>query len=400
MGKRCYYEVLGCSKEASCDEVRRAYKKEALRHHPDRNPGDPGAEAKFKEVNEAYQVLSDEQKRRIYDQFGFAGLEGGVGADAGMNDVFAHMQDLFTEMFSGGGFGFGGGGGRQRRGADLRVQQRLTLREAAFGCKREVLVHAPARCDDCGGSGSAAGTKPETCGQCRGTGQISNARGFVMFTAPCPRCHGRGDVIRTPCRACKGEGAVAKARKVMVTFPAGIDAGQRLRVQGQGMPGPGNAAAGDLYVEIDVEEDPRFERDGTDLMTRVHVSYAEAALGADIMVPSLGDDPPEHRVTLPPGTQPGAVVTLKGQGVPRLDGRGRGALMAVVQVDVPTELSPRAKSLLAELERELRGGETATGGDETEEEEAPAVSAPSPSPSSAGDAAAASSRKRAAAASK
>jgi molecular chaperone DnaJ len=358
MSKRCYYEVLGCAKDASADDVRRAYKKEALKHHPDRNPGNPKAEGLFKEVNEAYQVLSDDQKRRIYDQFGFAGLEGGIGGGSGdMGDVFSHMQDLFAEMFSGSPFGFGGGGRAPRRGGDLRVQQRLSLRDAAFGCKREVVVHAPTRCDDCGGSGAAVGTKPETCGGCRGTGQVSSARGFVMFTAPCTRCQGRGQVIRNGCKTCKGEGIVGKPRKVNVTFPAGIDSGQRLRVQGQGMPGPGNVPSGDLYVEIDVEEDPRFERDGTDLVTRATVSFAEATLGAEVRVPSLEGESEEQTLslTLPPGTQSGAVFTLKNHGIPRLDGRGRGSLIVAIQVEVPTAVSPRARELLTLLDAELRG---------------------------------------------
>ena len=201
--KRDYYEVLSVERGASADDIRKAYKREALKHHPDRNPGDSAAEAKFKACNEAYQVLSDDEKRRIYDQFGHAGLEGGGFQGAG--DVFAHMQDLFAEMFSGGGFGgFGGGGGqrRQARGGDLRMQARLTLREAAFGVKREVTVHAPVRCDDCSGTGAKAGTKPETCGHCRGSGHVSNARGFVMFTTPCPKCHGQGVVVKHPCKTC------------------------------------------------------------------------------------------------------------------------------------------------------------------------------------------------------
>ena len=362
--KRDYYEVLGVERTASADEVRKAYKREALKHHPDRNPGDATAEAKFKAVNEAYQVLSDDEKRQVYDQFGHAGLEGGMGGgDA--SDVFAHMQDLFAEMFSG-GFGFGGGGGRRqaRRGGDLRVQARLSLREAAFGLKREITVNAPTRCEDCQGSGAKPGTKPEACGHCRGSGHVSNARGFVMFTTPCPRCHGQGVVIKDHCKSCKGHGAVEKARKVVVGFPPGIDSGQKLRIPGQGMPGPNGAPAGDLYVEIDVEEDGRFERDGADLVTRVHVSFADAALGAEIRVPSLGesvDDPPDTTVAhrIPAGTQSGSVFQIKGQGVPRLDGRGRGSLVAVVQVDVPTRLTERAKSLLLELETELgRAGDT------------------------------------------
>lgn len=356
--KRDYYEVLGVERTASPDEIRKAYKREALKHHPDRNPGDGAAEAKFKEVNEAYQCLSDDEKRHLYDQFGHAGLEGGMGGgDA--SDVFAHMQDLFAEMFSG-GFGFGGGTRRQaRRGGDLRVQARLTLREAAFGLKREITVNAPTRCEECQGSGAKAGTKPETCSQCRGSGHVSSARGFVMFTTPCPRCHGQGAVIKEHCKACKGRGAVERARKVVVGFPAGIDSGQKLRVPGQGMPGPGGVAPGDLYVEIDVEEDPRFERDGADLVTRVHVSFADAALGAEVRVSSIGDaldDPPDATVAcrIPAGTQSGSVFTIKGKGMPRLDGRGRGSLVAVVQVDVPTALTERAKALLAELDEELR----------------------------------------------
>lgn len=371
--KRDYYEVLGVERGAAADEIRKAYKREALKHHPDRNPGDAAAETKFKAVNEAYQVLSDDEKRRIYDQFGHAGLEGGMGGFDGASDVFSHMQDLFAEMFSGGGFGgFGGGGRRQpARGGDLRMQARLSLREAAFGIKREVTVNAPARCDDCSGTGAKPGTKPEACGHCRGSGHVSNARGFVMFTTPCPKCHGQGVVIKHACKTCDGRGAVEKSRKVVVAFPAGIDAGQRLRVPGQGLPGPMGAPAGDLYVEIDVEEDARFERDGADLVTRVHVAFADAALGAEVRVPSLGEpdeeSPEDATVALkiPAGTQPGSVFNIKGQGVPRLDGRGRGSLVAVVQVDVPTKLSDRAKKILRELEAELRPAEDAPSEDGT-----------------------------------
>ena len=361
--KRDYYEVLGVERTVSAEELRKAYKREALKHHPDRNPGDPAAEAKFKECNEAYQVLSDEQKRQIYDQFGHAGLEGGGGMGGDASDVFAHMQDLFAEMFSG-GFGFGGGGRRQqRRGGDLRVQARLSLREAAFGLKREITVNAPTRCEDCGGSGAKPGTKPETCAHCRGSGHVSNARGFVMFTTPCPRCQGQGVTIKDHCKACKGHGAVERSRTVVVGFPPGIDSGQKLRVPGQGLPGPAGAPPGDLYVEIDVEEDSRFERDGADLVTRVHVTFAEAALGAEIRVPALGDAveaPADTTIShkIPAGTQSGSVIQIKGQGVPRLDGRGRGTLVAVVQVDVPTKLNDRAKTLLKELEAELSGAQS------------------------------------------
>ncbi|HEY1694131.1 MAG TPA: molecular chaperone DnaJ [Polyangiaceae bacterium] len=361
--KRDYYEVLSVTRECSSDELRKAYRREALKHHPDRNQGDAASEAKFKEANEAYQVLSDDEKRRVYDQFGHAGLEGaaGPGGFDGISDVFSHMQDLFSEMFSG-SMGFGGGGARPRRGEDLRIQQRLTLREAAFGCKREVTVRAPTACSDCKGTGAKAGTKPETCPQCRGQGQVSNARGFVMFTSTCPRCRGAGRVVRQACPSCAGHGAVEKARKVNVSFPAGIDAGQRMRVPGQGQAGPQGLAAGDLYVEVDVEGDARFERDGADLVARVRVPFTDAALGADVAVPAL--EPEEQTaslpLTLPPGTQSNAVFTMKGHGIPRLDGRGRGSLVVVVQVEVPTSLSGRARELLAELDVELRGEAAST----------------------------------------
>jgi molecular chaperone DnaJ len=350
--KRCFYDVLGCPRESSSDELRRAYKREALKHHPDRNGGDPKAEATFKEVNEAYQVLSDEQKRRVYDQFGHAGLEGGAGfGGAGIGDVFSHMQDLFSEMFSGGGFG----PTRTRRGGDLRVQQRLSFKEAAFGCKREVSVDAPTPCVDCSGSGAKPGSKPEACPQCRGSGQVSNSRGFVMFTATCPRCRGQGAVIKHACKTCNGHGAVEKQRKVTVSFPAGLDGGQRLRVPGQGLPGPGNAPAGDLYVDLHVEEDPRFERDGADIVTRVNVSFTDAALGAQVRVPSIELDDSTLPLEIPQGTQSGSVFNMTGHGIPRLDGQGRGSLVVLIQVDVPKQISERARELLMELDAEFRG---------------------------------------------
>lgn len=352
--KRCYYEVLGLSREASCDEVRRAYKQAALKFHPDRNPNDPGAEQKFKEANEAFQILSDDQKRAIYDQLGHAGLEGGgVDFGANMGDMFAHMQDLFAEMFSG---GFGFGGRAQRRGGDLRVQVQLAFEDVVLGCKREISVQVPAKCEECSGSGAEKGSKPEPCSTCRGTGQVSSARGFVMFTAPCSRCGGRGSVIRTPCKPCQGQGVVQRPKKVNVTFPAGIDAGQRLRIPGQGM--PGQHGPGDLYVEVDVQEDPRFERDGSDIVTKVTVPFAVAALGGEVNVPTIeprkeGAEDPHVTITLNAGTQPGHVVSLKNKGIPRLDGRGKGALVVVVQVEVPTHLSSRAKELVRELQSEL-----------------------------------------------
>lgn len=342
--KRDYYEVLAVAKEAGAEDIRKAYRQAALKNHPDRNPGDAEAEGRFKEATEAYQVLSDEEKRARYDRFGHAGLEG--VPDLGGGDIFSHFQDIFSEFF---------GGQRRRggpaRGQDIRVQQRLTLKDAMIGCKREVSLRTPVECEECSGTGAKPGTKRKQCGTCGGVGQVSTSRGFVMFTQTCPECAGEGSVVKTPCAACKGAGAVEKQRKVTVSFPAGIDGGQRLRVPGQGMPGQQGAPAGDLYVDVDLAPDERFERDGADLVTRAVVSFAEATLGGSTAL----ELPDESAVTVdvPAGTQPGEVITLKSKGLPRIDGRGRGALQVVMQVEVPRAVSSRAKELIRELDGEL-----------------------------------------------
>lgn len=346
--KRDYYEVLGVARDASADDIRKAYRQAALKNHPDRNPGDAAAEGRFKEATEAYQVLSDDDKRGRYDRFGHAGVEG--SPDMG-GDIFSHFQDIFSEFFG----GFGGSGQRRRggpaRGQDIRVQQRLSLKEAMVGCKREVVLRTPSACEDCAGTGAKPGTKRKQCGTCGGVGQVSTSRGFVMFTQTCPECAGEGTVVKAPCTTCKGAGAVEKSRKVMVGFPAGVDTGQRLRVPGQGMPGQQGGPAGDLYVDIEVAADERFDRDGADLITRAHVSFGEAAMGgtASVLLP----DESEVSVEVPAGTQPGEVIAVKGKGMPRVDGRGRGTLQVLVQVDVPRHLSSRAKELLLALEDEI-----------------------------------------------
>jgi len=360
--KRDYYEILGVARDASDDDIRKAYRQAALKHHPDRNQGNPDAEAKFKEATEAYTVLSDREKRATYDRFGHAGL-GGAGFDfngAGVGDILSQFQDMFADFFggAGGGFGFGGGGGGRRkrqaeRGQDVRVELRLTLAEALTGGKHEVVVHGAAACETCGGSGAKPGTNPETCNQCRGTGQVTAQRGFIMFSSPCARCRGTGQVIAAPCETCRGQGAVEKQRKVLVNVPAGIDSEQRLRVPGQGMPGPPGAPAGDLYVDIDVEVDDHFERHGNDLGTRLTLSFAEAALGVVTKL-KLPDDR-EVVVKVEAGAQPGSVVVVKGEGAPRLDRAGRGDLHVMLSVQIPKKLSKNAKRLLQELERELKG---------------------------------------------
>jgi molecular chaperone DnaJ len=354
--KRDYYEVLGLAREASDDEIRRAYRQAALKHHPDRNQGNADAEAKFKEATEAYTVLSDADKRAAYDRYGHAGLGGG-GFDfnnAGVGDILSHFQDMFSDFFgAGGGGGFNSGQRRRRpeRGQDVRVELGLTLAQALTGGKHEVSIHGAVACDTCSGSGAKPGTKPETCSQCRGTGQVTAQRGFIMFSSPCARCRGTGQMIQTPCETCRGGGAVEKQRRVLVNVPAGIDSEQRLRVPGQGMPGPGNTPPGDLYVDIDVEAHPTFERHGNDLGARLTLSFAEAALGTSNTL-TLPDDR-EVTVKVEPGCQPGSIVVVKGEGVPRLDRAGRGDLHVMISVRVPKKLSRHAKKLLQELEQEL-----------------------------------------------
>jgi len=356
--RRDLYEVLGVSKTATAEEIRKAYRQAALKHHPDRNGGDPAAAARFKEATEAFQVLQDDEKRSIYDQYGFAGLEGAGGGFPGVDlgDLFGNFQDLFSEFFGGAPGRGGGARGRAapRRGPDIRIGERLSMREAAFGCKREIQLRYPAPCGECEGSGAAKGTQPVACTTCRGSGHVSNARGFVMFTAPCPACRGEGKVIKTPCAECHGSGQREKQKKIVVGFPAGIDEGQVLRVPGQGIPGP--AGAGDVLVQIEIEPEPNFERHGADLATKLRVSLFDAILGAKVKVPALDDEPLE--IDIPAGTGTGQVIVVRGRGIPKLEGRGkagRGALHVVIDVQIPDgkQLSPRARELVEQLRKEL-----------------------------------------------
>jgi molecular chaperone DnaJ len=352
--KRDYYVVLSVTREASDDEIKKAYRQAALKHHPDRNPGDKAAEDKFKEASEAYAVLSDAEKRQAYDRFGHAGLNGAQGFDGGVGDILSHFQDMFSDFFGGfGGQAQGGGGRRKRaeRGQDVRVEAVISLRDALLGGKHEITVSGAAPCDTCHGSGAEAGTKTETCSACRGSGQVTAQRGFIMFSSPCARCRGTGQYLPSPCKTCHGSGAVERQRKVLVSIPGGIDSGQRLRVPRQGMPGPDGLPAGDLYVDIEVEAHERFERQGADLGTRASVSFAEAALGSKLEITMPDDTVVSAEVA--PGTQPNSIIVVRGQGMPRLDRHGRGDLHVAVNVRVPTKLSKQAKKLLRELETEL-----------------------------------------------
>jgi molecular chaperone DnaJ len=354
--KRDYYEVLGVSREASNDEIRKAYRQAALKFHPDRNPGDKNAEDSFKEATEAFSVLSDENKRPTYDRFGHAGLEGSAGVDfsnIGIADILSQFQDMFSDFF--GGFGGFGGTARSSRGADrgqhVQVDVVLSLKDVMAGAKREVEVNGVAPCDPCAGTGAAPGTKPQRCSACGGSGQVASQRGFIVFASTCPQCRGTGKTVASPCSACNGQGRVERHRKVIVNIPAGVDNGIQLRLSGQGMPGRPGSPAGDLYVQIHVNDDPRFEREGSDLLAHEAVSFSTAALGGKFEV-KLPDDS-SVQVEVDAGTQPGSMLTMRGRGLPRLDRSGaRGDLHVVINVLVPKKLSRKAKKLIEELEQE------------------------------------------------
>jgi molecular chaperone DnaJ len=354
MAKRDYYEVLNVDRSADAQQIKKAYRRIALELHPDRNPDDPNAEEAFKEASEAYEVLSDSDKRQIYDRYGHDGLSGrGYQGVGDIQDIFSHFQDIFGELF--GGFGpMGGVGSRRRRrnapsrGADVRAVLRLDLVEAAFGVKKELPVTHPSPCEPCSGTG-AEGADLSTCPNCGGRGQVAHARGSFVLSTTCSRCGGEGSVAVAPCRACEGRGSVTAERVVKITVPAGVDEGQTLRLAGQGQVGRLGGPPGHLYVTVVVDPDERFQRDGYDLVHELHVSYPQAALGAEVEVPTL--DGSAERIRIPAGVQPGDTMLVEGAGIPRLDGRGRGDLVAVIQVDVPKNLSPRARELLEELSR-------------------------------------------------
>ena len=346
-----YYELLGVSREASTEEIKRAYRRLALELHPDRNPDDPSAAERFKAVTEAYQVLCDPEKRRRYDAFGRAGLEGGF-PPGGVEDVFRHVEDIFSDFF--GGFGTRHAGPRPSRGADLEVEVTISLAEAARGVRREVTFQHAAPCDACGGTG-AEGGRLQSCGTCGGRGQVARGGamgGFFVVTSTCPHCRGAGRVPAAPCDRCEGRGRVRVERTVTVHVPAGIADGQTLRLAGQGAPGERGGPPGHLYVHVAVEPDERFERQGDDLVHALTLDITQATLGTRRQVPSLLEEAPLE-VEVPAGTQPGEEIVVPGEGMPRLDGTGRGDLRVRVQVEIPRKLSRTARKLMEKLAREL-----------------------------------------------
>ncbi len=359
MEKRDYYELLGVGRDADAAALKAAYRKLAHQYHPDKNQGDKASEEKFKEITEAYAVLSDEQKRARYDQFGFAGGSGpaddpfgfGRGGGASINDIFG---EIFGEMFG----GAAGGGRRQRqrtRGNDFRYHLELTLEEAAFGVEKVLEIPKARRCEPCTGTGAKPGTSPRTCPTCNGTGELRLTQGFFSIARTCHQCQGAGRVIVDKCQACGGTGAVREVARVSVKIPPGVDTGTRVRSTGDGEPSPvPGGQAGDLYVVIQVKEHGLFQREGTAIVCEVPISFVQAALGGTIDVPTL-DGPVKHKLSA--GTQTGSSFKLKGKGVPELQGSGRGDQHVVVVVETPTHLTREQKVLLEKFE-ELSGGET------------------------------------------
>ena len=365
--KRDYYEVLGVEKGASAEEIKKAYRKNAMKYHPDRNPGDKNAEEKFKELGEAYEILSDDDKRARYDQFGFAGVDpnygGGAGFDGGFGGFsgfgdFGDLGDIFGSFF-GGGSRRGSSQNAPRRGENVGVRLELTFEEAAFGCEKEVAAQRIENCAACSGSGSADGAV-ETCSQCRGSGQvrtIQNIMGMQMQSqTTCPACSGRGKIVKNPCNTCRGKGKVRRTQKIKVKVPAGVDAGQSVRVRNEGCVGVNGGPNGDLLVEIYIRRHPIFERRNMDVFCEVPISFTQAALGAEIEVPTLDG---KTSFEIPEGTQTGRQFTIGGKGVPQVGNpKRRGNHYFTVVVETPTKLTKEQKELLRQLDDSLDGKST------------------------------------------
>ena len=349
--KRDYYEVLGISKGASEDEIKKAYKKMARKYHPDLNPDNKEAEEKFKEVNEAYEVLSDPDKKARYDQYGHAGVDPNFGAGAGFDGSFdfGDLGDIFGSFFGG---GFGGGGRRTnpnapQRGESIRLSLTISFEEAAFGCEKEITVERMEQCGTCSGSGCAAGTTPEVCPDCHGTGQVQVRRqtpmGVFATSSPCGRCGGKGKIIHQPCPDCRGTGAVRKRKTIKASVPAGIDNGQTISIRGQGHAGKNGGPAGDLLITITVRPHELFRREGTSVLCEAPITFAQAVLGAELEIPTIDG---KVKYDLPEGTQSGTTFRLKGKGIPSINGRGRGDQYVTVYIETPRNLNKEQKEAL------------------------------------------------------
>lgn len=347
MSKRCYYEVLGLSRDCTDGEIKSAYRKLAFQYHPDRNPDDPEAEDKFKEAAEAYEVLRDSEKRQRYDRFGHEGMNGnGFHGFDNTEDIFGTFSDIFGEFF---GFSSAGRGGanRPRAGSDLRYNLDISFREAAKGTEVSITLPVEVECPECEGTGAEKGTTPETCPQCQGTGHIQQSQGFFRISVGCPNCQGRGTIIQNPCHNCHGRSTVIEEKDLSVRIPAGVDNNSRLRLRGEGEAGINGGPPGDLYVVIRVEEDEIFERQGTSLILQQDISFVQAALGDRIEVPTL-DEP--VNLDIPKGTQAGEVFRLRGLGLPHLGSPQKGDLLVQVRVLTPTKLNKRQEEILREFQ--------------------------------------------------
>ena len=348
MAKRDYYDILGVNRQADEEEIKKAYRKLALKFHPDRNPNDKAAEEKFKELGEAYEVLGDPQSRAAYDQYGHAAFDSRARARSGFHDP----TDIFREVFGAGSIFedlFGGGGqrpGGAQRGEDLRYDMELTFVEAAQGCEKEITVTKLDPCEVCRGSGAEPGASVKTCATCAGRGQVISSRGIFSIAQTCPRCQGRGQVVDKPCRACSGAGRREKTSKIKIRVPAGVEGGSRLRSGGNGEAGARGGPSGDLYIVIHVQKHEIFERDGDDLICDLPISFAQAALGGTIEAPTLNG---EVEIEIPSGTQTGSVFRVKGKGIKNLQGYGQGDLLVRVNVEVPAKLNPAQRAKLEEF---------------------------------------------------
>jgi len=350
---RDLYEVLGVERGANASDLKKAYRSLAQKYHPDKNPGDKDAEEKFKEVSNAYSVLSDDDQRARYDRFGFDGLRGGGGGGGGgfsnVEDIFSAFGDLFGDFFGGRA---SGGGRRAARGSDLRVDLELTFAEAVWGTSKEVKVSRDVACGSCNATGARPGSKPEPCKACNGKGQVVHAQGFFMVQTTCPQCRGAGKQIKDPCETCRGRAVVSETSTLQVTVPAGVDDGQTLRLAGKGEVAAGGA--GHLYVVLHVQGDERFKRDGEDVLSEVTINFAKAALGGEIEIYTLDDNVTgTATVEVKPGTQPGDVIVRRGAGIPKIGETGRGDHAILFKVEIPKKLTSKQEELMRQLADEL-----------------------------------------------